>query len=426
MMKTGSNRKGRSVMKKILAMLLVLAVSVCWLFGCGTEPAGQNGGVQKPLQTENETTVPTVTGDTASGTETAPEATETAPETTETVPATEPEEAYELVMVTAGELDVKEAPGEAAPVLYVLAEGAVERIYECRDAEGLSWGRTEDGWICLDYVRWYDTGVKEEDALTETHLIGSWHTLQPDSKADIWTFSSDGSFTYGPVLFLPPDELMESNDEWDGGTFRVEDGQLLLTVGFGIEPGMNICGKNYDTGETARLRLTVSDTRLTFGDAITVELQPGDHTSVLQLCRAGDQPDKELKKKVEGSWFVCEGDDRYGIWEFREDHTYTYSCYIPEPVNETQGTVAEESLLTGSYCVLDDVLYISLTRGDENARVQLGGKECWMYGTQEIPVTVTEDTMIPNGSTDVLIKGGPEEALQHYRDARIRQEGPIN
>lgn len=90
-----------------------------------------------------------------------PEETTTAntPETTEAISAIETiaptiplEEPLFTGTVTAGELNVREGIGVNYDVVKKLSNGDSVEIYETGDLNGVPWGRTIDGWLCLAYV----------------------------------------------------------------------------------------------------------------------------------------------------------------------------------------------------------------------------------------------------------------------------------
>ena len=56
-------------------------------------------------------------------------------------------------VVTADKLNVRSGPGTSNSLVDYYYEGDEVEIYETRDVNGVTWGRTAKGWISLDYVK---------------------------------------------------------------------------------------------------------------------------------------------------------------------------------------------------------------------------------------------------------------------------------
>lgn len=54
--------------------------------------------------------------------------------------------------VTSRELNVRSEIGYDAPVVSTLQKGETATILQREELDGISWGKTEEGWICLLYV----------------------------------------------------------------------------------------------------------------------------------------------------------------------------------------------------------------------------------------------------------------------------------
>ena len=67
--------------------------------------------------------------------------------------------------VTSRELNVHSEMGYDAPVVSTLEKDETVTILECKEWEGVSWGRTEAGWICLLYASIEEVPVTQ---VTET------------------------------------------------------------------------------------------------------------------------------------------------------------------------------------------------------------------------------------------------------------------
>ena len=55
--------------------------------------------------------------------------------------------------VTADCLNVREAASTSAKIVGYYYQGAKVTILETKTAEGIQWGKTSKGWICMDYVK---------------------------------------------------------------------------------------------------------------------------------------------------------------------------------------------------------------------------------------------------------------------------------
>ena len=87
--------------------------------------------------------------------ETRPE--EIPPETTvpePTVPETTPEEPSGDItgIVTATGLNIRRTPGTNAPIVGSYRRGDHVTVLETKQMNGILWGRTDKGWICMTYV----------------------------------------------------------------------------------------------------------------------------------------------------------------------------------------------------------------------------------------------------------------------------------
>ena len=107
---------------------------------------GQEEETETTEPTEPETTEPTV-----------PETTE--PEVPETTPPQEPEDTTgaraQVISKTA--LNIRSGPGNSYSVVGFYRPGQTIRIKEQTTVNGIGWGRTNQGWICMHYVNMQET-----------------------------------------------------------------------------------------------------------------------------------------------------------------------------------------------------------------------------------------------------------------------------
>ena len=153
---------------------------------------------------------------------TEPPATEppaTEPPATEP-PATEPEPAGIMGTVTGDYLRLRAGAGTSHEVLDFLMIGDRVEILEQKTVNGMTWGRTEKGWISLDYV---DLDQPESDEPTE-----SW---MGTVRADCLRIRAGAGLDHEIVGFLYYGAKVEILDEVtvDGMTWgRTGDGWISL------------------------------------------------------------------------------------------------------------------------------------------------------------------------------------------------------
>ena len=142
-------------MKRIIYILLAIALILC---ACGKEPevetiatATAAESTETTISTEPATLPPTEATE-------ATQAPTLPPETTAPTEAPEPE--GRVGIVTSRRLNVREEPSINAKKIAELSHGAEVLVLEEQQAGGMNWGRIQDGWICLTYVRW----IESEDA----------------------------------------------------------------------------------------------------------------------------------------------------------------------------------------------------------------------------------------------------------------------
>ena len=172
-------------MKKM--MITLLAVTMI-LSGCGKKDA-----------ISKETTVPPTTEEVIA--ETAQET--SVPETEPTIVVTEPvvtEEATESpteattepagepgVVVNAQKLNVREEPSLNAKKVTHLKSGTQVMIYETVENAGMTWGRIDLGWVCMDYIRLGDASVLQEKPAESQPVYDSGennkHAVNEDKNA---------------------------------------------------------------------------------------------------------------------------------------------------------------------------------------------------------------------------------------------------
>lgn len=143
-------------MKKMIITVLALMLS---LSACGKQDAARESTVPPTteivVETSVETTVPVVEETAPQGT--IPEITEEVTEPTVEVP-TEPKGVEGTV--TARSLNVREEPSINAKRVAQLPRGTNVLIYEEQLVAGVTWGRIDEGWVSMDFIRKGDTHIE--------------------------------------------------------------------------------------------------------------------------------------------------------------------------------------------------------------------------------------------------------------------------
>jgi uncharacterized protein YgiM (DUF1202 family) len=124
-----------------LKKLWIILLALC-LVGCSSQ--------QEETGSIRETSLPTEAVEAQTTTETteAP----TVPSAQTEPPATEPAPSGVMGTVTGDYLRIRAGAGTSHEVLDFLMIGDRVEILEQKTVNGMTWGRTEDGWISLDYV----------------------------------------------------------------------------------------------------------------------------------------------------------------------------------------------------------------------------------------------------------------------------------
>lgn len=140
-------------MTKLLHLLLATLLAFS-LFGCskGNPPETVPPETTAPVVTTEAATTEATTQPTAA---TKPVETTVATEPVETtVPTEEPTEPQGIPgTVTARSLNVRSAPGVNSPLVTTLSYGTSVTVYEKTRKDDMDWGRIDQGWVSLDYVK---------------------------------------------------------------------------------------------------------------------------------------------------------------------------------------------------------------------------------------------------------------------------------
>ena len=123
--------------------------------------------------------------------------------------------------VPSPELNICSDTGFDASVVSTLKEGDTVTILEQASLEGIDWGRTEEGWICLLYVsmeevpvtqvsetRAPEISLSQENSLYDTKIIVDRLNIRsgPSAKTE-----KVGEYFWGDTL-----PILEETDGWAG------------------------------------------------------------------------------------------------------------------------------------------------------------------------------------------------------------------
>lgn len=106
--------------------------------------------------------------------------------TTETTVETEPPAV--LMVITADKLNVRSGPGKEYDIVGELRQGDRVEVFE---TDG-GWGRTDGGWISLDYAREFVPGVddatepKNNIDTSDFPYLGDWYILEHEGDDEYW------------------------------------------------------------------------------------------------------------------------------------------------------------------------------------------------------------------------------------------------
>lgn len=134
-----------------------------------------------------------------------------APSTPSTTPDSgtqKPEETVtgNAVVVCNTTVNVREAAGVSQKLVTTLKNGTVINVHEQTDVKGVSWGRIDQGWICMQYVKMNASGSTENPGTTNpgnagstgtTVTPGTTGTASGTEEIEVMTSIPDGAIAIG-------------------------------------------------------------------------------------------------------------------------------------------------------------------------------------------------------------------------------------
>lgn len=215
-------------MKKVFCFLLTVA-TILLLAGCtGSKTAPTTIVETDPAlveTTEVSETEPTVETTIATEAATVPT----------TVPQTEPEEIGETgVVYNTSYVNVRKAAGVNSELVTRLSSGTYVTVFEQITKDGAVWGRIEQGWVCMDYIKLEpkEDGPSGNTSSDHTHNYTSKVTKYDWTNAvkdGVWNVNS---FTSTGVKESYVENILGGSDANNLGNGETSNGYAIKGVGF--------------------------------------------------------------------------------------------------------------------------------------------------------------------------------------------------
>lgn len=139
-------------MKKYLCLMVAAMLTLTCLIGCGKQEAVETTAETAVRETVMETTEAATEPTTESTGETTEQTEETTVPTEAVTEPMEPEGARGVVCNTSW-LNVRKGPGTDYERVNKLARGTEVIVYETVTKHGTVWGRIDEGWVSMKYIR---------------------------------------------------------------------------------------------------------------------------------------------------------------------------------------------------------------------------------------------------------------------------------
>lgn len=253
----------------------------------------------------------------------------------------------EMATVTGSRVNIRQGPGTGYEDVGTVSEGKRVEILFQLTLEDRAWGCTDDGWICMDYVR-LDSQPPEGTPPENSSVVGCWIAM-PDAgsflsshqpSAQLWNFAADGTFTVNDceyAYFADSGWSRVSSDTGDRGTYTFDGSTLTMHV-----TGYRLDGQwtDEDRGETHTLEVVIEGDAMTIanGNSAGFMLRDADISQlmaeVIRQCAA------QSDSAILGNWCAIDAEGYLNGenpspqgWTFNEDGTFSCSflyAYDPE------------------------------------------------------------------------------------------------
>lgn len=191
-------------MTKLLHLLLATLLAFS-LIGCSEANLRKTVPPETTAPVVTEATTEATTEPTTKPTETTvPVETTVATEPVETtVPTEAPTEPKGIPgTVTARSLNVRSAPGVANPLVTTLPYGTSVTVYEKTEKDGDDWGRIDQGWVSLKYVK-LESGSDSVPTVTNKPTVKPSNPTQPTNPATRPTQPTEHKHSYSATVTKP-------------------------------------------------------------------------------------------------------------------------------------------------------------------------------------------------------------------------------
>lgn len=189
-----------------------------------------------------------------------------------------------IATVTSRELNLRSTPSFEGTVLKTLVKGETVEILERKEVEGVSWGKTEKGWICLLYVALEEINTAQptespSDTTPPSETSGANTSLIIVEALNIRSGPSAENELLGEYKWGDMVEILEEKNGWA----RTDKGWINL--------GYVYCANKPDM---APMQVTVIASTLNIRQGPSVNyasittLSEGDQTTILKQIKMSD------------------------------------------------------------------------------------------------------------------------------------------
>lgn len=118
------------------------------------------------------------------------------------------------VTVTTEQLRIRKGPGTQYEAVGSITKGQKVDVYYQETVDGVAWGYTELGWICMDYV----TTVQEDSVVGTWYCIRGWGVdlecyFEPPYQIEVVTFHENGTLEWQVYRMDPGAEAPVHSEE---------------------------------------------------------------------------------------------------------------------------------------------------------------------------------------------------------------------
>ena len=271
----------------------------------GTEQAPE----EKPTEPEEKPTEPTVPPTEPEEKPTEPTVPPTEPEEKPTEPEKNPEDSKHEgtpgTVVSNAELNIRSAPGTNNPRVGAYKPGTRIYILEQKTAGGLTWGRTDKGWVCMQYVSLEYTNTSGE-GVQGTVISNSPLNVRTGAgvyNAKVATYIPGTRITIYETTTVAGQKWGRTDKGWVCMIYVVLDSQLPPAPG--TQPEQPETGKP-ETDKPAEEKPeqgTTGATGTVTATGLNIRSGAGTHNPIVDYYRRGDKVTILEQKVVSGVYW---------------------------------------------------------------------------------------------------------------------------